>query len=174
VKHANEIRYKRLLLFFDPLAHLLPLEQRTDGLWGLATDLCQCDNTELIEVDGGSGNIYYCRIRALLGNIWKDDLVKLWENHPMLIGLRRKSPEGACNGCSAWKSCRGGCPAVVYGNTGQAMLQDPDCHRVQEQDKPVQQFQGKGIYSVPAHSVQDSLRTLGKKLRDVAYWAFLR
>ena len=173
--HANEIRYKRLLMFFDPLAHLLPIEEpkRTKGLWGLATDLCQCDNTELIEVNGGSGDVYYCRIRAKLGNIWKDDLVKLWQTHPILVGIRRKDAAGACKGCSAWKACRGGCPAVTYGNTGETLVQDSDCHKVQEQPA-VLPFSGKGLYSVPVPSVQDSIRNLGVKLRDIAYWTLLK
>lgn len=65
LEHAGRIEYKRLLMFFDPLAHLLPIEEprHTKGLGGLATDLCQCDNTELIEVNGSSGDVYYCRIR---------------------------------------------------------------------------------------------------------------
>ena len=174
--HANEIKFKRLLMFFDPLAHLLPVEEpkRTKGLWGLATDLCQCDNTELIEVNGSSGDIYYCRIRQKLGNVWKDDLVKLWQSHPVLVGLRRKTPEGACNGCSAWKACRGGCPAVVYGNTGLTLLQDQDCHRVQEQGNPLQTF-GQGFFSNPGPAnLGESFRLLGKKMRDMAYFFALR
>jgi radical SAM protein with 4Fe4S-binding SPASM domain len=174
--HANEIKFKRLLMFFDPLAHLLPIEEpkRTKGLWGLATDLCQCDNTELIEVNGGSGDIYYCRIRQTLGNIFQDDLVKVWQSHPMLVGLRRKAPEAACKGCSAWKACRGGCPAVVYGNTGQTLLQDPDCHRVQEQGSPLQTFkQGMFSNSRPAN-FGETFRRLGKKVRDMTYYFALR
>jgi radical SAM protein with 4Fe4S-binding SPASM domain len=174
--HANQIRYKRLLMFFDPLAHLLPIEEpkRTRGLWGLATDLCQCDNTELIEVNGSSGDVYFCRIRHKLGNIWKDDLVKLWQSHPVLVGLRRKTPQGACNGCSAWKSCRGGCPAVVYGNTGLTILQDQDCHKVQEQAVEPQRF-GQGLFSNtrPA-TLGESFRLFAKKFRDMGYFFALR
>jgi radical SAM protein with 4Fe4S-binding SPASM domain len=174
--HANKIRYRRLLMFFDPLAHLLPIEEpvRTKGLWGLATDLCQCDNTELIEVNGGSGDIYYCRIRATLGNIWKDDLVKLWQSHPILVGIRRKEAGGACKGCSVWSACRGGCPAVTYGNTGATLVQDTDCHRVQEQGVAPLPFSGRGIYSVPMPTVKASIRNLGVKLRDMAYWMVLK
>jgi radical SAM protein with 4Fe4S-binding SPASM domain len=176
VDHAAEIRYKRLLLFFDPLAHLLPIEapKQTKGLWGLATDLCQCDNTELVEVNGSNGDVYYCRIRHKLGNLWERDLVELWRSHPMLVGLRRKTPGGACDGCSAWKSCRGGCPAVVHGNTGLTLIQDQDCHKVQEQPTPLVAF-GQGMYSTPgAATVGESLRVLGKQVRDLAYFVTLR
>jgi radical SAM protein with 4Fe4S-binding SPASM domain len=176
VEHGNEIRYKRLLMFFDPLAHLLPIEEpkRTKGLWGLATDLCQCDNTELVEVNGSTGDVYYCRIRHKLGNIWKDNLVQLWRSHPILVGLRRKTPGGACDGCSSWKSCRGGCPAVVHGNTGLTLIQDHDCHRVQEQPAPLVTF-GQGFYSNPRPTtLHESFRILGKQVRDLAYYVALR
>ena len=69
-----------------------PGTRRTKGLWGLATDLCQCDNTELIEVNGSTGDVYYCRIRHKLGNIWEQDLTELWRSHPVLVALRRKTP----------------------------------------------------------------------------------
>jgi radical SAM protein with 4Fe4S-binding SPASM domain len=176
VDHATEINYKRMLLFFDPLAHLLPIEEpkKTSGLWGLATDLCQCDNTELVEVNGSNGDVYYCRIRHKLGNLWERDLVDLWRSHPMLVGLRRKTPGGACNGCSAWKSCRGGCPAVVHGSTGLTLIQDQDCHKVQEQGTSLVQF-GQGMYSNPRPAtLGESFRVLGKQVRDMAYFVALR
>lgn len=176
VEHANEIGYKRLLLFFDPLAHLLPIEQPklTKGLWGLATDLCQCDNTELVEVNGSTGDIYYCRIRHRLGNLWQQDLVQLWRSHPVLVGIRGKTAEGACDGCGAWKSCRGGCPAVVHGNTGLTLIQDQDCHRVQNQPMPPTQFgQGPYSHSRPV-SLNEHFHILGKQVRDLAYFVTLR
>jgi radical SAM protein with 4Fe4S-binding SPASM domain len=176
VDHAAEIRYKRLLMFFDPLAHLLPIEapKATKGLWGLATDLCQCDNTELVEVNGSNGDVYYCRIRHKLGNLWEQDLAELWRSHPVLVGLRRKTPGGACDGCSAWKNCRGGCPAVVHGNTGLTLIQDQDCHKVQEQGTPLVAF-GKGMYSNPGPStLGESFRILGKQVRNLAYLVALR
>jgi len=176
VEHAGTIKYKRLLMFFDPLAHLLPIEEpkHTKGLWGLATDLCQCDNTELIEVNGSSGDVYYCRIRHKLGNIWEQDLTELWQTHPLLVGLRRKTPKGACSGCSAWKNCRGGCPAVVHGNTGLTLLQDRDCHKVRDQETALTTF-GQGLYSNSRpQGLREPLRQLGKRLRDMAYYVALR
>jgi radical SAM protein with 4Fe4S-binding SPASM domain len=176
VDHATEIRYKRMLLFFDPLAHLLRVEQpkQTSGLWGLATDLCQCDNTELVEVNGSTGDVYYCRIRHKLGNLWQQDLSELWRSHPVLVGLRRKTPGGACDGCSSWKSCRGGCPAVVHGNTGLTLIQDADCHKVQEQPTQLVTF-GQGFHSNPRPAnLGESFHILGKQLRDMAYFVVLR
>jgi radical SAM protein with 4Fe4S-binding SPASM domain len=140
----------------------------------LATDLCQCDNTELVEVNGGSGDVYYCRIRHKLGNIWEQDLTELWQGHSLLVGLRRKTPAGACNGCSAWKACRGGCPAVVHGNTGLTLLQDQDCHKVQDQASEPVPF-GQGFFSnTRPKTAVEKFRQLGKRLRDAAYFVTLR
>lgn len=132
VRHAHDTAYKRALLFFDPLAHGLRLDvpEWTSELPGLATDLCQCDETALVEVDAGSGAIYYCRVREKLGNIWEDDLGAIWREHPLLRSIRERRPEGACSSCAAFANCRGGCPAVVYGLTGAAIGPDGDCHKV--------------------------------------------
>jgi radical SAM protein with 4Fe4S-binding SPASM domain len=129
--HADARGYRRLLLFFDPLAHLLPVSNpaQASSLEGLATDLCQCDNTELVEVNAGSGDIYYCRIRESLGNIWTDDLGLLWQTHALLQRIRGKSAGGACEGCSVWDSCRGGCSAVTHARFGSATRADSDCPR---------------------------------------------
>ena len=106
--------------------------------------------------------------------IIEDDLVKLWRSHPIRVGLRRKTAEGACDGCDAWRACRGGCPAVVHGNTGLTLLQDQDCTRVQHQGIAIQPF-GQGLYSAPGPAnASESLALLGKKLRDMAYFFALR
>jgi radical SAM protein with 4Fe4S-binding SPASM domain len=133
VQHAHATDYQRLLLFFDPLAHLLPVvtPQASATLGGLGTDLCQCDLTELVEIDAGSGDITYCRVRATLGNIWRDDLAEVWRTHPVLTAIRGRTPEGACKGCSVVTQCRGGCPAVVTARTGDPLAQDEDCTRVE-------------------------------------------
>jgi radical SAM protein with 4Fe4S-binding SPASM domain len=168
--HAKAIRYKRLLLFFDPLAHLLELENRRklSGLWGLATDLCQCNNTELIEVNGGSGDVYYCRIRTKLGNLWETPLSELWHHHTLLNQLRRKTPEGSCGKCAVWNACRGGCPAVVHGNTGQVLLQDADCSAVQKQPAPMV-FTTLGHSNPKVLSNAETVRATGRQLKFGVY-----
>lgn len=169
VGYANQIHYRRLLFFFDPLAHLLPLQHHTNRLWGLATDLCQCNNTELVEVDACSGDIYYCRIRIILGNIFHDDLAELWRSHPLLDAIRRKSPEGACKGCSVWERCRGGCPAVVSAKTEIPLLQDEDCRKVQQQGSEPKQFPANGFASPYRPTLITSIRMLGRKMKDAAF-----
>ena len=173
--HAKAIRYKRLLLFFDPLAHLLPQEEprKVSGLWGLATDLCQCNNTELIEVNGGSGDVYYCRIRTKLGNLWETPLSELWHHHVLLNQIRRKTPEGSCGKCAVWEACRGGCPAVVHGNTGQVLLQDADCDAVQRQPAPIV-FSSLGHSNPRAFSNMEKIREIGRRLKFGIYQVALK
>lgn len=168
--HARSIGYQRMLMFFDPLAHLLPAEVPAvlKGLWGVATDLCQCNNTELVEIDAGSGDIYFCRVRHVLGNIWRDDLEELWNNHPLLVGIRRKTAVGSCSGCSAWDRCRGGCPAVVESHTGNAMLQDADCVRVRR-TLPVLEFPATGYSNPYVLSPRESLHRIARRIKNAAY-----
>jgi radical SAM protein with 4Fe4S-binding SPASM domain len=175
IDHANATRYRRLLLFFDPLAHLLPLQQprNISGLWGLATDLCQCNNTELIEVNGGSGDVYYCRVRAKLGNLWQQSLTELWHHHDLLNQIRRKTPEGRCRNCKVWNGCRGGCPAVVHGNTGQILLQDDDCSAVRRQPAPVI-FSSHGHSNPRVLSQQEKIRQAGRRVKEGLYQLLLR
>ena len=175
IEHANAIRYRRLLLFFDPLAHLLPLQQprQVSGLWGLATDLCQCNNTELIEVNGGSGDVYYCRIRTKLGNLWQQPLAELWHHHTILNQIRRKTPEGSCRGCKVWNACRGGCPAVVHGNTGQILLQDRDCSAVQKQPAPIV-FSDRGHSNPRVLSNPEKIREAGRRVKEGVYQLLLK
>jgi radical SAM protein with 4Fe4S-binding SPASM domain len=167
VDHANEIRYRRMLLFFDPLAHLLPVSEprAVKGIWGLATDLCQCNNTELVEINGSTGDVYYCRVRERLGNVWDDDLVQLWQHHPLLQGIRTKTPEGACDGCKVWQSCRGGCPAVVHSMTSDTLLQDQACVKVAEQPT-LRRFSTRGHSNRRALSTVERLRRSRRRVRD--------
>lgn len=115
MERAVEIKYRRFIMFFEPLAHNLPrlYPELARKLWLLVTDMCHCDRTELMEVDY-NGDVYYCRVGQKLGNIWEDDLVDVWD-HPILQQIRARSARGACSGCSVWDSCRGGCPAVTFG-----------------------------------------------------------
>lgn len=115
LEHAAAIKYRRLLMFFEPLAHNLPslYPELCRKVLFLVTDMCHCDRTELVEVDY-NGDVYYCRVGQKLGNLWEAELSEIWE-HDLLRQIRTKAPQGSCSGCSAWERCRGGCPAVTYG-----------------------------------------------------------
>lgn len=136
MEHAVEIRYKRFVMFFEPLAHNLPnlYPHLARKLWLLVTDMCHCDQTELMEVDY-NGDVYYCRIGERLGNVWDDDLVDVWE-HPILQQIRGRMAKGACSGCSVWESCRGGCPAVTYGLHEDVEAPDYACPAWTPADEP--------------------------------------
>ena len=63
---------------------------------------------------------------------------------------------------------------MVHGNTGLTLIQDQDCHKVQEQETPLVAF-GQGMYSNSHPStVGENLRRLGKQVRDMVYIASLR
>ena len=173
--HAQSIRYKRLLFILDPLVRLLKVQnpKATAGLWGLALDQCHCNNTELVEVDGPTGDVYYCRVRTRLGNIWADDLKQLWRQHPLLRQIRRKAPVGACIECSVWNGCRGGCPAVAKGISGQPLIQDANCQRVAQQPSLLD-FRATGYSNSQQRSTTESLQGVGRKMKDTINWLVLR
>ncbi|MBM3269250.1 MAG: radical SAM protein [Candidatus Sericytochromatia bacterium] len=127
LEHANAIKYRRFLMFFEPLAHNLPnlYPELCKGLWMLVTDMCHCDQTELMEVDY-NGDVFYCRVGERLGNVWQDDLVDVWE-HPILQTIRSREAKGSCSGCQVWDNCRGGCPAVTFGLHQDVLAPDHAC-----------------------------------------------
>ncbi|HQF87292.1 MAG TPA: radical SAM protein [Acidobacteriota bacterium] len=174
--HAREIGYRRPLLLFDPLAHRLVARHPdlTRGLWGLDTALCRCERTELVEVNGATGDVYYCRLRQPLGSLDRDDLVGLWRTHPALEAIRRRSPAAACAACPAWAGCRGGCPAVTHGRTGVVANQDTDCPAVSAQGTPPATLPA-GSYPRPARpSLPAAACRASRLLRSVAFYTVLR
>ncbi len=176
LEHARAIRYRRPLLLFDPLAHRLVADhpELTRGVWGLDTVLCRCERTELVEVNGATGDVYYCRLRHPLGNLDRDDLVGLWRTHPALDAIRRRAPASACAACPAWAGCRGGCPAVTFGRTGAVDRQDADCPAVAAQSEPPCNLPA-GAYPRPARlSLPAAARSAGRLLRSLAFYTVLR
>lgn len=127
LEHAAEIRYKRLLMFFEPLANNLwhQVPELCRKVLFLTTDMCHCDRTELMEIDY-NGDVYYCRVGEALGNVFDEDLGAIWE-HDLLRQIRAKSAKGACQGCSAWAGCHGGCPAATYGLERDVTAPDRAC-----------------------------------------------
>jgi radical SAM protein with 4Fe4S-binding SPASM domain len=165
--HAQATRPGRLLMFLDPLAHLLREAEpgSCSGLWGLSTDLCQCNNTELVEVDACTGEVTYCRLRKSLGNLRQLRLEDLWHSHPVLDAIRRRTPVGACQGCVAWEGCRGGCPAVVNGRRDDPVVQDDGCPRVAASGAP-QALPARGAAHPRAIGNREKLFTAGRRFRD--------
>jgi SynChlorMet cassette radical SAM/SPASM protein ScmE len=71
-----------------------------------------------------------------LGNIGKDDLQKVWLEHPMLLALRRRqqiplSSLDTCQDCQYQGFCSGGCPGGAVFYYGKPNARNPmDCLRV--------------------------------------------
>jgi GeoRSP system radical SAM/SPASM protein len=66
-------------------------------------------------------------IPIVIGNICKDDLVKVWNNSPVLDKMRNKKPQGKCLSCDSQSECLGGCTARTLALTGDMNNPDPHC-----------------------------------------------
>jgi len=70
-----------------------------------------------------------------LGNITKDSLKDIWQNHPTLGKMRRRreipmSEVPGCEGCEWVEFCNGGCPGLAHQLTGDFNRANPqDCYR---------------------------------------------
>ncbi|MBW6485877.1 MAG: SynChlorMet cassette radical SAM/SPASM protein ScmE [Syntrophobacterales bacterium] len=75
----------------------------------------------------------------VLGQINRDDLCDLWQNHPALWNLRNRkliplSSFALCQDCPYRDYCTGNCPALSYNLTGKVNSPSPDaCLRLFEQ-----------------------------------------
>ena len=110
--HARQSEYARYLLFLDPAVEVLRRREphHFAGLPRVVTDLCKCRHTLMVEVDAVSGNIHYCRDRTVLGNIWENDLVAVWMDHPLLRRTRQRKagPADTCPACLGASRSHGG------------------------------------------------------------------
>ncbi len=96
VKSSEACKYRGFLFFFDPLASMLQEEITKRGLRFVGTDMCTCERTALMEINGVTGEIFFCRSRTVLGNINRDDLEMLWEGHPLLQSVRSREVRDLC------------------------------------------------------------------------------
>ena len=68
---------------------------------------------------------------TILGDIRRDSLMEIWENHATLDLLRNRSDRtGHCASCDYRLYC-GGCRARAYGYFGDMRRSDPGCVRNQ-------------------------------------------
>lgn len=77
------------------------------------------------------GNIQPCsRIRIQLGNALTDDLKEIWNNSPVLKGLRdRTLIKGKCGKCE-YKFVCGGCRANAQAFYNDYLMEDPRCNYI--------------------------------------------
>ncbi len=79
-----------------------------------------------------NGDMYPCVFfphneEVRIGNLFRDDLDKLWRNSKLLQDLRDKDAlEGACGTCAYRYTC-GGCRARAYNYFGDVKAPDPGC-----------------------------------------------
>lgn len=75
-----------------------------------------------------NGDITPCGfIPTVIGNVVTDDLTKIWQDSPVLHGLRNKKATGKCGGCDHYAECLGGCSARALAMTGDINSPDPHC-----------------------------------------------
>jgi len=75
-----------------------------------------------------NGDVIPCMLlQVKLGNIRDDNIVKIWEQSPILAELRSRSLlEGKCNRCRHRDICAG-CRGRAYEETGNMLASDPGC-----------------------------------------------
>lgn len=75
-----------------------------------------------------NGDVIPCMLlQVKLGNIREENIVKIWEESPILAKLRSRSLlQGECNRCHHRDIC-GGCRGRAYEETGDILGSDPGC-----------------------------------------------
>jgi GeoRSP system radical SAM/SPASM protein len=75
-----------------------------------------------------NGDITPCGfIPIVVGNLCNDDLLKIWNDSPVLEMMRNKTPRGKCLKCGHYEDCLGGCTARALALTGDINNPDPHC-----------------------------------------------
>lgn len=73
------------------------------------------------------GTVYPCRrLPIRLGNLCEDSFEDIFLNNGFMRKMRRKNNFVKCGLCSYYEFCRG-CPAIEYGNTGDAFGGETHC-----------------------------------------------
>ena len=117
-------RIKNMIAFRDPtwvgffIPRHIAKEQRiisgcAAGFHGLAID--------------SDGSIYPCRrLPITIGNIFRDEIIKVW-SHPVMQDLRdRNKLKGKCSNCEYKWHC-GGCRGIAYATKEDYLEEDPQC-----------------------------------------------
>jgi len=71
----------------------------------------------------------------VIGNILKDDFLKVWEESRFLHRVRNKVPKGKCVSCVQYESCLGGCTARALAVSGEVDAPDPHCWHEQDSEE---------------------------------------
>ncbi len=74
-------------------------------------------------------------IPEVVGDLRKESLRTIWEQHPTLVRLRSELPRGRCADCDFRYSC-GGCRARAFARHRDLMGEDPNCRHVRAPARP--------------------------------------
>ena len=109
---------------------------------GATVSGCSAGWNQLIILTDGS--VLSCpKIPVILGRLPERPLEEIILDHPLMRRLRRKSSYAECGSCDFYQVCRG-CPAHVFGLTGDPFAANPSCFRNQIDRKvpiPSESFQ---------------------------------
>jgi mycofactocin radical SAM maturase len=99
-----------------------------DGRRQLGLDMCgACKMTGCIDP---CGNVYPCAFMQDTpfcgGNLREKSFKDIWDNAAAFKYFRQLEPK-ACQCCSRFEKCRGGCPAVAYFTSHDLNKSDPEC-----------------------------------------------
>lgn len=123
-KRALEVRKNNpdiTISFDDPIMHLLPDYNERPLVRGST-----CGKLSLNI--HSNGDITPCGFMSVtIGNILKDDIIKLWKDSPVLNALRNPTPKGKCASCNIYENCLGGCKARAFIVAGDFNNPDPHC-----------------------------------------------
>lgn len=107
--------WKLLYYEFDKLK--IDLDDKVHGCWMVYRHLTVVEN----------GDIYLCRkLPIKLGNIVKDNLIKIYEQNEIIQKVLDDTFVEGCNGCKLKKVCKW-CPAVTYWSKWNLQEKDPQC-----------------------------------------------
>lgn len=74
------------------------------------------------------GSVMPCRrLPFVAGNVFEQDLLTIYRDHPLLQKLRGLSVPKACRTCQYAQVCHGGAKCIAYAKTGDYTAADPDC-----------------------------------------------
>ncbi len=123
-KNALQIKQEHneiIISFDDPIMHLLPEYIERPLVRGST-----CGKLSLNI--HSNGDITPCGFMSVkIGNVLKDNIVKLWKESETLNLLRNPVPQGKCKNCSIYENCLGGCKARAYILSGDFHNPDPHC-----------------------------------------------
>lgn len=91
-------------------------------------EIYQCSAGDNLIIVCENGDIYPCRrLPIKVGNIYEDNLAKVYRNNEILKYLRNHDIPDECTKCCKAMQCRGGAKCLSYAVTGKLNIKDINC-----------------------------------------------